>query len=181
MAKPTKTQATMKTKTEAQNGAGAFAKISPNLWFDSDAEEAAKFYVSVFKNSRITEITRYTDAGARAAGRPQGSVMTVAFEIDGQPFVALNGGPVFKFTEAISFVVNCKDQREIDGMWQKLSDGGEEGVCGWLKDRFGVSWQVVPAGLGRMLKDAKRADRVMAALLPMKKLDLKTLERAYEG
>src|SRR6266571_7020219 len=145
-------------------------RITPFLWFDTQAEEAVEFYVSIFKNSRIGSVTRYDEEGARAAGRPKGSVMTAAFELDGQEFVALNGGPVFKFTEAISFVVNCETQAEVDHFWERLSGGGQEVQCGWLKDRFGVSWQVVPTVLGEMLqdKDREKSRRVMAAILKMK-------------
>ena len=158
-------------------------RISVCLWFDDQAEEAVAFYVSIFKNSRIGAVTRYDDAAARAAGRPKGSVMTVAFELDGQDFVALNGGPVFTFTEAISLVVHCDTQAELDAFWKKLSEGGQEVQCGWLKDRFGVSWQIVPRILPEMLrdKDVDRSRRVMTAMLTMKKLDIAALERAYEG
>src|SRR5712692_4813776 len=158
-------------------------KITPFLWFDSQAEDAVKFYVSIFKGSRIRGVTRYDDEGARAAGRPKGSVMTVAFELDGQEFVALNGGPMFKFTEAISFVVNCETQKEVDHFWEKLSAGGQEVQCGWLKDRFGVSWQVVPTVLSEMLqdKDPEKSKRVMAAMLKMKKIDVDGLKKAYAG
>ena len=157
-------------------------KITPCLWFDGRAEEAAKFYVSIFKNSKVGTMTRYGEAGAEVSGRPKGSVMTATFEIEGQEFVALNGGPQFKFTEAISFVVNCETQKEIDEMWEKLSHGGEQGQCGWLKDKYGLSWQVVPPVLGEMLqdKDAKKSERVMKAMLQMNKLDIKTLKQAYE-
>jgi predicted 3-demethylubiquinone-9 3-methyltransferase (glyoxalase superfamily) len=145
--------------------------------------EAAKLYVSIFKNSRIKGTARYDGADAQAAGRPQGSVMTVQFELDGQEFVALNGGPVFKFTEAVSFVVNCETQAELDHFWQKLSAGGQEAQCGWLKDRSGLSWQVVPTILGEMLqdKDPSKSQRVMAAMLQMKKIDIAGLRKAYEG
>lgn len=158
-------------------------KITPFLWFDDQAEEAAKLYVSIFKNSRIKGMARYDGEAAQAAGRPQGSVMTVQFELDGQEFVALNGGPVFKFTEAVSFVVNCETQAELDHFWQKLSAGGQEVQCGWLKDRFGLSWQVVPTILGEMLqdKDPAKSQRVMAAMLQMKKIDIAGLRKAYEG
>lgn len=158
-------------------------KITTFLWFDSQAEEAAKFYVSIFKSSRIVAVTRYDEEVSKAAGRPAGSVMTVAFELDGQQFTALNGGPLFKFTEAISLVVNCEDQKEVDHFWDKLSAGGQEVQCGWLKDRFGVSWQVVPTALLEMLqsKDAERSKRAMSAMLKMKKLDIDTLRKAYEG
>ncbi len=161
----------------------AVQRITPFLWFDHQAEEAARFYVAIFKNSRIRTITRYEEAGAAASGRPQGSVMTVAFELDGQEFTALNGGPIFKFTEAISLVVNCETQDEVDHFWDKLSAGGQEIQCGWLKDRFGVSWQVVPTDLGEMLgdKDPEKSKRVMAAMLKMKKIRIEGLRRAYEG
>jgi predicted 3-demethylubiquinone-9 3-methyltransferase (glyoxalase superfamily) len=158
-------------------------KITPFLWFDSEAEEAAKFYTSVFKNSKIHATTRYDETSGRAAGRPPGSVMTVAFELEGQAFTALNGGPQFEFTEAISFVVGCKTQAEIDALWERLSEGGATSQCGWLKDRYGVSWQIVPANLGELLSgpDAQRSQRVMHALLKMTKLDLAALQRAYDG
>jgi predicted 3-demethylubiquinone-9 3-methyltransferase (glyoxalase superfamily) len=159
-------------------------KIHPCLWFDDQAEEAVAFYASVFPKSKVGAVTRYGEAGARQSGRPKGSVMTVEFELDGQRFTALNGGPTFRFTEAISLVVTCRDQREIDDYWRKLTaGGGEEGPCGWLKDRFGLSWQVVPKVLPEMLEDEdpKKAERVMAALLTMGKLDVAALERAYEG
>jgi predicted 3-demethylubiquinone-9 3-methyltransferase (glyoxalase superfamily) len=158
-------------------------KITPFLWFDSQAEEAAIFYVSIFKQSRIGAITRYDDEGSKAAGRPKDSIMTVEFELDGQKFTALNGGPLFKFTEAISLVVNCENQREVDHFWDKLSAGGEEVQCGWLKDRFGVSWQVVPTILIELLqdKDPERSRRVMAAMLKMKKLDIDALRKAHDG
>ena len=158
-------------------------RITPFLWFDDQAEEAAKFYTSIFKNSRITGMTRYDEEGAKAAGRPKGTVMTVAFELDGQEFTALNGGPVFTFTEAISLVVNCETQAEVDHFWQKLSAGGQEVQCGWLKDKFGVSWQVVPTVLPEMLQDQdpEKAKRVMAAMLKMKKIDIEGLKKAYDG
>jgi predicted 3-demethylubiquinone-9 3-methyltransferase (glyoxalase superfamily) len=158
-------------------------RITPFLWFADDAEEAVKFYVSIFKNSKIGSVTRYDEEGAKAAGRPKGSVMTVPFELDGQEFTALNGGPYFKFTEAISFVVNCETQEEVDDFWEKLSAGGQEVQCGWLKDRFGVSWQVVPRALVEMLqdKDPEKSRRAMAAMLTMKKIDIAALKRAYEG
>ena len=157
-------------------------KISPCLWFDDQAEAAASFYTSVFKNSRIVLVTRYGEAGHEIHGRAAGSVMTVAFELDGQAFTALNGGPLFKFNEAISLQVHCKDQEEIDYFWAKLGDGGEKQAqqCGWLKDKFGLSWQVVPANLPEMLKEAKpeQSERLMTAILEMKKLDIAALERA---
>lgn len=158
-------------------------KITPFLWFDGKAEEAAKFYVSVFKNSRIGTISRYDEEGAKASGMPKGTAMVVTFRLDGQEFMALNGGPHFKFTEAISFMVDCKTQEEVDYFWEKLSEGGEEGQCGWLKDRYGLSWQIVPAVLGKLIadKDAEKSGRVMAAMLMMKKLDIKKLKKAYDG
>ncbi len=158
-------------------------KITPFLWFDDKAEEAVKFYVSVFKNSKIGGITRYDEEGSKAAGRPKGTVMTVEFQLEGQEFVALNGGPHLKFTEAISFVVNCKTQEEVDEFWEKLSEGGAKSRCGWLKDKYGLSWQVVPTVLGELFqsKDAERSERVMKAMLEMDKLDIKNLKQAYEG
>jgi len=158
-------------------------RITPLLWFDDQAEEAARFYVSIFPNSRIGGIARYDEEGARAAGRPRGSVMTVAFELDEQPFTALNGGPVFRFSEAISLVVNCESQEEVDHFWSRLSADGRQVQCGWLKDRFGVSWQVVPTILGEMLQDPdpEKSRRVMAAMLKMKKIDVDVLRRAYQG
>jgi predicted 3-demethylubiquinone-9 3-methyltransferase (glyoxalase superfamily) len=159
-------------------------KITPFLWFDTQAEEAANFYTSIFKNSKIVSVARYGDEGAKASGRPKGSAMTVAFELEGQKFVALNGGPHFKFTEAVSFVVNCQTQEEVDHYWEKLSAGGDEKAqqCGWLKDKYGLSWQIVPTAMVEMLqdKDPKKSERVMAALIKMKKLDIKTLKQAYE-
>ena len=156
--------------------------ITPCLWFDDKAEEAAKFYVSIFKNGKVKSITRYGEAGARASGRPKGSVMTVTFDIAGQEFVALNGGPLFKFTEAISLIVKCETQQEIDDMWEKLSAGGEEGPCGWLKDKYGLSWQIVAPGMDKMLndQDAGKSERVMEAVLKMGKIDLARLKQAYE-
>jgi predicted 3-demethylubiquinone-9 3-methyltransferase (glyoxalase superfamily) len=158
-------------------------KVSVCLWFDHQAEEAVNLYVSIFKNAKVGSIVHYDEAAAKAAGRPPGSVMTVAFELDGQQFVALNGGPLFKFTEAMSLVVNCATQDEVDHFWQKLSAGGHEVQCGWLKDRFGVSWQIVPTVLPEMLqdKDPERAKRVMAAMLTMKKISIEALRDAYEG
>ena len=157
-------------------------KITPFLWFDDNAEEAVNFYVSVFRNSRVVGVSRYGEAGSKSSGRPKGSVMTVAFELEGQPFVALNGGPAFAFTPAISLVVNCETQKEIDELWEKLTDGGEEVECGWLKDRYGVSWQIVPAAIWEIIADPdpERADRVMQAVIRMKKLDIEGLKRAYE-
>ncbi len=157
-------------------------RITPFLWFDTQAEEAANFYISIFPNSKIRGVTRYDEAGEKVAGRPRGSVMTVPFELDGQEFVALNGGPVFTFTEAISFVVNCETQEEVDRFWNRLSAGGQEVQCGWLKDRFGVSWQIVPTVLPEMLQDPdpEKAKRVMAAMLKMIKIDIAALKRAYD-
>ena len=158
-------------------------RISVCLWFDDQAEEAVKFYASIFERAKIGAITHYDEESARAAGRPEGSVMTVDVELDGQMFVALNGGPMFKFTEAMSLVVNCDTQAEVDRYWAKLSAGGQEGPCGWLKDRYGVSWQIVPRALTEMLqdKDPAKSKRVMAAMLGMKKLDIATLRTAYAG
>ena len=158
-------------------------KISPFLWFDDDAEEAAKFYTSVFKNSKVTEIARYGEAGSKASGRQKGSVMTVSFELEGQKFTALNGGPVFKFSPAISFAVTCETQDEVDYFWDKLSDGGQQVECGWLTDKYGVSWQIVPKALIEMLsdRDAKKSERVMEAMLQMKKLEIQVLRNAYGG
>ena len=153
-------------------------KITPFLWFDGNAEEAANFYASIFANSKIVNICRYGEAGPG----PEGSVMTVEFQLEGQDFIALNGGPQFKFTEAISFSVNCDTQEEVDKFWEKLSDGGEEGPCGWLKDRYRLSWQVNPTVLGEMLSDPDpaKAQRVMEAMLQMKKIDIRRLRQAYE-
>jgi predicted 3-demethylubiquinone-9 3-methyltransferase (glyoxalase superfamily) len=152
-------------------------KITPFLWFDHQAEEAAKFYTSIFKDSKVETVTRCGELGPG----PKGSVMTVAFQIEGQKFVALNGGPQFKFTEAISFVVNCETQAEVDELWEKLSESGKKVECGWLKDKYGVSWQIVPIVLIEMLrdKDAEKSQRVMKAMLQMKKLDIARLEEAY--
>ena len=151
-------------------------KITPCLWFDTQAEEAATYYTSIFKSSRIVEVARYGQAGPR----PEGSVMTVSFELDGQQFVALNGGPQFTFNEAISFQVSCQSQEEVDGFWSELSEGGEEGSCGWLKDRYGVSWQIIPTRLTELLNDPdpERCQRAMSAMLDMKKIDITTLEQA---
>lgn len=156
-------------------------KIVPNLWFDDQAEEAMNFYVSVFKNAKAGAVTRYGAAAARVSGKPEGSVLTATFEIEGQEFTALNGGPQFKFNEAISFLVRCDSQDEIDDLWAKLTDGGEESMCGWLRDRFGVSWQIVPAALEGMIEgdDPARSERVMVAMLEMRKLDMARLEQAY--
>jgi predicted 3-demethylubiquinone-9 3-methyltransferase (glyoxalase superfamily) len=158
-------------------------KITTFLWFDDKAEEAANFYVSIFKNSRIGKISRYTDEGQEVHGRANGSVMVVTFELDGQEFMALNGGPHFKFTEAISLSVNCETQTEVDELWEKLSAGGEKSQCGWLKDKYGLSWQIVPTALGEMMsdKDTKKTARVMKAMLQMQKLDITKLKQAYQG
>jgi predicted 3-demethylubiquinone-9 3-methyltransferase (glyoxalase superfamily) len=154
-------------------------RIVPNLWFDTEAEEAAEFYTSIFENSRIVSRTHYTESAPREAG----GVMTVEWELDGQRFVGINGGPEFKFNEALSLQVDCADQDEVDHYWEKLSDGGEEGPCGWLKDRYGVSWQVTPAGMDQLVADPdpKRADRAMKAMLGMKKLDIAALRSAADG
>ena len=160
-------------------------KITPCLWFDNQAEEAAKFYVSLFKNSAMGTVTRYGREGFEVHGRPEGSVLTVSFRLEGQEFTALNGGPHFKFTEAISFVVRCETQTEVDHYWEKLGEGGDERArqCGWLKDKYGVSWQIVPTALFEMMSDTDRikSERVMRAMLQMKKLDLAALRQAYEG
>jgi predicted 3-demethylubiquinone-9 3-methyltransferase (glyoxalase superfamily) len=160
-------------------------RINPCLWFDSEAEEAAAFYIATFKNSRIVKVTRYGAAGQEFHKKPPGSVMVVAFELDGQLFTALNGGPVFKFNEAISFQINCDTQEEVDFYWEKLSAGGNEQAqqCGWLKDRYGVSWQVVPKALVEMLSDSdtSKSQRAMSAMLRMKKLDIAQLLRAFNG
>jgi predicted 3-demethylubiquinone-9 3-methyltransferase (glyoxalase superfamily) len=157
-------------------------KITPHLWFDQQAEEAARFYTSLFEDSRMGSVTRYGEAESAIAGRPKGSVMTVTFELHGQQFVALNGGPLFKFSPAISFMVHCKTQEEVDRLWERLSEGGEQEQCGWLKDRYGVSWQIVPTALGEMLqdRDPERSQRVMRAMLQMKKLDVTALKQAYQ-
>ena len=178
----TKTAARGATRTRQQKTSRTkrTQTISPFLWFDSQAEDAAKLYVSIFPNSRILGVSRYGEAGPG----PKGTVMTVAFELDGQRFIALNGGPQFKFTEAISFSVECETQEEVDRYWAKLtSGGGEEGPCGWLKDRYGLSWQVNPRVLGELLSDPdqKKAKRVMEAMLKMKKIDIATLKRAAQG
>ncbi len=154
-------------------------KITPFLWFDNQAEEAANFYVSIFQHSKIVNVSRYGEAGPG----PKGSAMTVVFQLDGQEFIALNGGPHFKFTEAISFSVDCKTQQEVDEYWEKLSAGGKPGQCGWLKDKYGLSWQIVPSILGQLLgdKDPQKSKRAMEAMLKMTKLDIAALQRAYEG
>ena len=153
-------------------------KITPFLWFDGNAEEAMNFYASIFKNSKIGRITRYGDAGPG----PKGAVMSGTFQLDGQEFMALNGGPQFKFTEAISFFVNCETQEEVDELWEKLSAGGQKSRCGWLKDKYGLSWQIIPSALGEMLgdKDPEKSRRVMKAMLQMDKIDIKGLEQAYK-
>ena len=152
-------------------------RITPFLWFDDRAEEAMNYYVSIFKNSKIVSVTRYGEAGPG----PKGTVMTATFQLDGQEFTALNGGPQFTFTEAISFVVNCETQQEVDELWEKLSEGGEKGRCGWLKDKYGLSWQIVPSALGDLFqdKDPEKSKRVMEAMLQMDKIDIKTLKQAY--
>jgi len=155
-------------------------KITPFLWFDHQAEEAVKFYTSIFKNSKIGRILRYNEEVAKTSGQPAGSVLTIEFEIEGRKFVALNGGPEFKFNESVSFVANCETQDEVDNYWQKLTaDGGEELACGWLKDKFGLSWQVTPTVLIDM--DSKKSERVMHAMLQMKKIDVEKLKAAYLG
>ncbi len=153
-------------------------KISPFLWFDGNAEEAVNFYVSIFKNSKILTISRYGDSGPG----PKGSVMVVKFQLNGQEFMALNGGPAFKFTEAISFLVNCESQQEVDELWEKLTAGGKEIQCGWLKDKFGLAWQIVPTVLGELMadKDPKKAARVMQAMMQMTKIDINKLQQAYD-
>ena len=157
-------------------------KITPFLWFDDKAEEAANFYVSLFKNSKVGKIARYSGEAAKAAGRPAGSVMTIDFELDGQRFVGLNGGPHFKFTEAVSFSVSCETQEEIDRFWEKLSEDGEKSRCGWLKDKYGLSWQVVPTILSELIQgeDSEKSTRVMKAILQMDKLEIQTLKQAYD-
>src|SRR5579864_3622732 len=153
-------------------------KITPFLWFDDTAEEAANFYVSLFKNSKIDAVSRYGDAGPG----PKGKAMVVGFTLNGQQFSALNGGPMFKFTEAISFMVNCETQQEVDELWEKLSEGGEKGRCGWLKDKFGISWQIIPSVLGKLMrdKDPEKSKRVRQAMLQMGKIEIEGLKRAYE-
>jgi predicted 3-demethylubiquinone-9 3-methyltransferase (glyoxalase superfamily) len=159
-------------------------KITPFLWFDGNAEEAAAFYTSVFKNSDVSSKSKYNEASSEVSGQPKGSVMVVEFEIAGQHFIALNGGPQFKFTEAVSFSINCKDQDEVDYYWSRLTaDGGQESQCGWLKDKFGLSWQVVPESIGDLVggPDPAGSKRAMEAMLKMKKLDIAELKRAYDG
>lgn len=157
-------------------------KITPFLWFNNNAEEAANFYISIFKNSRIKDIAFYSEEGAKVSGMPQGSIMTISFELERQEFVALNGGPHFMINPAISFVVDCKDQSEVDYYWEKLSEGGEQQQCGWVKDKFGVSWQIVPSILGRMLvdKDQKKSEEVMHTMLKMKRIVIEDLKKAYK-
>jgi len=158
-------------------------KITPFLWFDTKAEEAANLYTSIFKNSKVLNTSRHDEESAKASGRPKGSVMTITFQLEGQLFTAINGGPIFQFSPAISFSVSCENQQEVDYFWEKLSAGGQPGQCGWLTDKFGLSWQVVPAALGEMLqdKDPARAKRVMEAMLKMTKIDIAALRKAYEG
>lgn len=158
-------------------------KIVPCLWFDHQAEEAVNLYTSLFKNSKILNVSRYDEASAQASGQPVGSVLTVTFMLDGQEFMALNGGPAFQFTEAVSFIVNCETQAEVDHFWDNLIEGGgEESQCGWLKDKYGLSWQIVPTILGELLSDPDpaKAQRVMQAMLQMKKIDVAKLRQAYE-
>jgi predicted 3-demethylubiquinone-9 3-methyltransferase (glyoxalase superfamily) len=154
-------------------------KITPYLWFDNQAEDAVNTYISLFKDGKITNISRYGDAGPG----PSGSVMLISFQLEGQDFVALNGGPVFKFTEAISFFVHCEEQDEVDTLWERLSEGGEKGQCGWLKDRWGVSWQIIPSALSELLQDPdpEKSTRVMRAMLKMSKIEVATLRKAYNG
>jgi predicted 3-demethylubiquinone-9 3-methyltransferase (glyoxalase superfamily) len=163
----------------------AIKPITPCLWFDNQAEEAARYYTGIFKNSKIGAISRYGEAGREVHGQKPGTVMTIEFELNGQPFTALNGGPIFKFNEAISFQIMCKTQEEVDHYWNKLSEGGDKEAqqCGWLKDKYGLSWQVVPTVLAEMLSDPdkEKSGRAMEALLQMKKLDIAELKRAYEG
>ena len=158
-------------------------KITPFLWFNDNAEEAVNFYTSIFKDSKIISSAKYDEEASKASGMPEGTIMTILFQLNGQDFVALNGGPVFKFTEAVSFSIDCANQKEVDYFWDKLSEGGEKGQCGWLKDKFGLSWQVVPSILSKMLsnKDKEKSSRVMKAMLKMNKLDIAILEGAYIG
>jgi predicted 3-demethylubiquinone-9 3-methyltransferase (glyoxalase superfamily) len=154
-------------------------KITPFLWFDGKAEEAMNFYISIFKNSKVGKVTRYGEAGPG----PKGTVMSATFQLEGQEFMALNGGPQFTFTPAISFFVNCETQQEVDELWEKLLEGGKKDRCGWLKDKYGLSWQIIPSALGKMLgdKDPEKSKRVMEAMLQMDKIDIKRLQEAYEG
>lgn len=159
-------------------------KITTFLWFDKEAEEAAKFYVSVFKNSKIITMSRYNEEAAKASGMPKDSVMVISFELEGQQFSALNGGPMFKFNESISLAVTCKDQDEVDYLWKKLTaDGGQESMCGWLKDKYGLSWQIVPSGLVELLngKEPEKSNRAAHALMQMRKIDINVMRAAYEG
>jgi predicted 3-demethylubiquinone-9 3-methyltransferase (glyoxalase superfamily) len=167
------------TNPSAERTNAVQQKITPNLWFDTEAEAAADYYISIFNNSRIVNVTRYSEAGPRAAG----TVMTVEFELDGQRFVGINGGPQFTFDEAVSFQITCESQDEVDYFWQRLSDGGQEGQCGWLKDRFGLSWQVVPTGMEEVLNDPdpERGQRAMQAMLGMRKIDVAALRRAADS
>ena len=157
-------------------------KITPFIWFDSNAEEAANFYTSIFKNAKITALTRYSEEASKVSGIPAGTVMTAVFQLDGLEFIALNGGPLFTLTEAISFMINCQTQEEVDHFWEKLSAGGKKSRCGWLTDKFGVTWQVAPTVLNQMLqdKDATKAKRVMQAMLQMDKIDILRLKQAYD-
>jgi predicted 3-demethylubiquinone-9 3-methyltransferase (glyoxalase superfamily) len=161
------------------------AKIRPNLWFDSEAEDAARFYTSIFEDAKIGRISRYPETGQEITGKPPGSVLTVEFELKGEPFIALNGGPLFKFNESVSFLIDCVDQKEVDYYWDRLSEGGDPAAqqCGWLKDKFGLSWQVIPQALEEMINDPNKAksERTFAAMLKMKKIDVAALRRAYEG
>ena len=161
----------------------AMQKITTNLWFDKEAEEAAKYYTSIFKDSKILKTNHYGKEGYEIHKMPEGTVMTVEFQLEGQKFVALNGGPIFKFNESISFIVKCNNQQEIDYYWEKLSQGGDpkSQQCGWLKDKYGLSWQIVPVQLEKMMEDRKASERVMKAFLQMKKLDIRELEEAYKG
>jgi len=158
-------------------------RFTPCLWYDDKAEEAAKFYTSIFKNSKIKDITHFGESGAKESGQPKGSVMTVTFDLDGQEFMALNGGPAFQFTPAISFIVNCATQKEVDELWEKLSASKADEQCGWLKDKYGVSWQITPTIVNEMIqdKDPVKSERVMKAIVQMKKIDIEALKRAYEG
>jgi predicted 3-demethylubiquinone-9 3-methyltransferase (glyoxalase superfamily) len=158
-------------------------KITPCLWFDNQAEEAAQFYTSTFKNSKILNISRYSESAAKMSGKPAGSALTVTFQLENQGFMALNGGPVFKFSPAISLMVSCETQEEVDRIWEKLSYDKASEQCGWLKDKYGVSWQIVPTALGEMMqgKDSKKVERLTKAMLQMKKLDIEGLKKAYEG
>jgi predicted 3-demethylubiquinone-9 3-methyltransferase (glyoxalase superfamily) len=182
---PTGARARQESRQQLEEQAMTLAtqKITPCLWFDTQAEDAANFYVSIFKNSKIGTISRYRKAGQEIHHKDAGSVMAVEFEIDGQKFVALNGGPQFKFDEAISFQIHCKTQEEIDYYWSRLTEGGKESMCGWLKDKFGLSWQVVPVPLFEMLsnKDGAKAERVTNAFMKMKKFNIEQLRRAFEG